>query len=221
MRLSKVFVLAVCVLSVSAVRAQVGVYILATGQHMSSINFTDTLSTTTPQATSSGHISPLGFTGGAYYDFHTFGPVRVGADLRGGITSSQKSAIAVENAAGGHVGTVMGGARGSITTHIGPIKVDPYAQVSFGLIQTNYGVYTPTANGGTNRLNNFGLTGYLGADFRLAPVFSVRFEGGSGAVIAGSRPSNLSGQRYSVSSGAIPLQTFSIGVVFHSRSQAD
>jgi hypothetical protein len=221
MRLSKVFALVVCALSVNAVHAQVGVYFLATGQHMSSINYTDTLSTTTPQATGSGHISPLGFTGGAYYDFHTFGPIRVGADLRGGITSSQKSALGVENAAGGHVGTVMGGARGSIATHIGPVKVDPYLQVSFGLMQTNYGVYTPVANAGTSRLSNFGMTGFLGADFHVAPVASIRFEGGTGAVIAGSRPSNLSGQRYSVNSGAIPLQSFSIGVVFHSRPQTD
>ncbi|WP_041586139.1 hypothetical protein [Terriglobus saanensis] len=188
---------------------------------MSSINYTDTLSTTTPQATGSGHISPLGFTGGVYYDFHTFGPIRVGADLRGGITSSQKSALGVENAAGGHVGTVLGGARGSLATHIGPVKVDPYVQVSFGLVQTNYGIYTPVANQGTNRLNNFGMTGYLGADVHLAPIASLRFEGGSGAVLAGSRPNSLSGQRYSVSSGAIPLQTFSIGIVFHGRPRTD
>jgi hypothetical protein len=221
MRLSKVFALVVCALSVSAVRAQVGVYLLATGQHMSSITYTDTSSTATPQTSASGHISPLGFTAGSYYDFHTFGPVRVGADLRGGVTTSQKSALSLENASGGYVGTVLGGARGSVTTHIGPVKLDPYLQVSFGLIRTNYGVYTPTANQGTNRLNNFGMTGYLGADVHLAPILSLRVEGGSGAVLAGSRPSNLSGQRYSVSSGAIPLQTFSIGIVLHGRPQTD
>lgn len=226
----KLLVLAVCGLFAGCLQAQVGVYVLATGQHMSNVTYTYTGSTTGPNPyTGESHFSPLGFTAGAYYDRWGTDHFRFGVDVRGGISSSQKGTVTNDknfpaspsNFAGGKIYTMMGGARGSMRTHIGAVKLDPYVQLSAGLIRTNYGVYPPinygfsgNGTGATGNVSNFGAAGTIGADVQINPMIAWRLEASTGAVFAGSRPDGLSKSNFNVSSSTFPLQSYSMGVVF-------
>lgn len=226
----KLFVLALCGLFAGCLQAQVGVYVMATGQHMSDVTYVYTGATTGPNPyVGQSHFSPLGFTGGIYYDRWGTDRFRFGIDLRGGVTSSQKGTVTNDknfpsgssNIAGGKIYTTMGGFRGSMQTHIGAVKLSPYAQISAGLIRTNYGVYTPinysyTGNGtgATGNVSNFGVAGIIGADVKITPMIAWRLEAGTGGVFAGSKPGTLSKSNFEVPSGTFPLQSYSMGIVF-------
>ena len=192
----KLFVLAVCGLFAGCLQAQVGGYVLATGQHMTEIN-------------GSAKFSPIGYTIGSYYDFFSIGRVRIGADARFTSTSSKKGATTAASfgpsGVGGRIYSGLGGVRGSMNFKWKGIGIAPYLQASAGLVRTNYGVLFPGSPQapGTGRLSNFGLNGFAGADITVLPVVSLRFEGGSGIVHGGP------------TSGTYPLQTFSVGLVFH------
>jgi hypothetical protein len=125
-------------------------------------------------------VNPSGIQGGAYYDFRTVGPVRLGFDLRGGTEHSNKSAT---SSAGGSNATglddVLFGLRGSFHTRYSWLS--PYAQVSAGYARSNatlpFGATTLSSGGVPNpRLeDNFMMyEGFAGVDIHVFPVIDLR-----------------------------------------------
>ena len=179
-------------LSSIAVRAQLGVYGTVTGERMSGFTCTD------PQgkcAAPGGVAKPYGGTFGAYYDFRSIGPVRLGVDLRGSVLNSNKSATTYSSSTDAirHY-SALGGVRGEFRT---PFRwLYPYAQVSAGYARTNaastllseYKDYTQ-------------VQGFVGADIPLLPNLDLRaIELGAGEVFGSSSHS---------------IQSIGMGVVFH------
>src|SRR5665213_3005943 len=116
-----------------AAQAQAGVYVGYTATRLSGMTCFD------PQgqcSSSGGKVNPAGIQVGAYYDFRTIGPVRLGIDVRGGTQHSNKSGT---SSAGGNDATgydnVLLGLKGSFHTHYSWLS--PYAQVSAGYARSN------------------------------------------------------------------------------------
>lgn len=86
--------------------------------------------------TAKGDVNPSGVQGGVYYDFKSYGPVRLGVDLRGGVQRSNKSAV---SSGGGQNYTtsdvVLTGVRGSFRTRY--TFLSPYAEVLAGYARSN------------------------------------------------------------------------------------
>ena len=186
------------------VHAQLGVYGLITGQKMSGIDSANQ-SRGWPKLDSA--YSPLGWTLGAYYDFYNLGPVRLGVDARGGITTSKKGAQTSSNGAGGYIGNGLAGVRASFHTPIKQIK--PYVQGSLGVARTNYGLL-PANGPDSGRFTNLAFGGFVGADITLAPILDFRAEYGYGGVHSGE---HNYGTTPGVGSGTYGLQTVSAGFV--------
>jgi hypothetical protein len=135
-------------------------------------------------------VKPFGGNFGAYYDFRSFGPIRLGVDARGSVQSSNKRA---DSSAGGP-GIVkeyegLAGVRATIRT---PIHwLHPYAEVAGGISRNNAsGLYTTTVT--TNNTlsppvtqtvlsynpasyTDYGLVkGLVGVDIPLLPFLSFR-----------------------------------------------
>ena len=97
-----VLALALASLSTTA-HAQFGVYGMFSVDRMTDISTSPILqtlsplpctsTTTTNCTTYNDHVNPLGFTGGATWDFKTFGPATLGVDLRGSIASWVPSVV--------------------------------------------------------------------------------------------------------------------------------
>jgi hypothetical protein len=171
----------------SSARAQFGVYGMVTGQRFGGIACP---SFAAPCASAGGHAQDYGGSFGLLYDFHSFGPVRLGADLRGEVLTSNKRG---DSSAGG-VGifrqyAAMGGARASVATPINWLR--PYAEILVGYTHNNAsGVYTlnTTVNNTVNpptQLTSINYNpsvyadqplfkGAIGADVRLAPFLDLR-----------------------------------------------
>jgi hypothetical protein len=155
---------ALAALSVGAAHAQLGVYGLYQGTDLSGIQCLNTGVAAAVGSTSATYtaapcangtrgeivngagavVAPAatgsqdftGGFGGVFYDWKTYGPVRLGFDVRAGEKHSNKSA---SSSAGGANATssqdFLGGVRGSFHT---PIKVlKPYAQFSMGWGRSN------------------------------------------------------------------------------------
>ncbi len=157
-------------------RAQLGLYGMYTGTEMSGVQCLSTTACSSPN----GDVRPWGGFGGAYYDFHNFGPVRIGVDLRAGGLHSNRSA---SSPAGGSnivsAQTFLGGLRGSIKTPV--TWLSPYAQISAGYTRSN--VTEPatsslaTASNPTpaRRYDGFiAYEGFIGADVHVFPFLDVR-----------------------------------------------
>jgi hypothetical protein len=177
---------------VSAAQAQLAVYGTVSAERLKGINCAD------PQhicASTDGTVRPYGGTIGTYYDFRSFGPVSLGADLRGVFLNSNKSAYSYQ---GGpdlirHY-SFLGGARATFKT---PFKVlRPYVQVSAGLGRTNSTVPPP------NFYQNFTqVQGFAGLDIALFDNVDFR------AIELGA------GELFGPSSHTI--QSIGLGLVFH------
>ena len=189
--------------------AQAAVYGTVTAQHLGGLTYTTFGDTTNATLTTHTHgtFDPVGGTGGIYYDFRSFGPVRLGVDARFSITHTSHGADPSAIGSGGRLYTAMGGLRGSFPAHYRILA--PYAGVDFGLGRTDYG------NGGSNPAgsaagqvqisNGFAYQAVAGLDIHALSVLDVRlFELGIGGV------SGVSGQ-----SGSHLLESLSIGVVLH------
>lgn len=72
-----------------ALHAQLGLYATVTGERTSGITCVDPQKTC---ASNDGAVRPYGTTFGAYYEFRSLGPVRLGVDARGSITNTNKPA---------------------------------------------------------------------------------------------------------------------------------
>ena len=180
-----------------AARAQLGIYATATGTWFGGITCPSFAS---PCAETDGKVKPFGGDFGAYYDFRTYGPIRLGVDARGAIQSSNKRA---DSAAGGP-GIVknyeaLGGVRATFHT---PVHwLHPYAEIAGGITRNNSsGLYTETITTGPNapppafsfNPQNYTvyplLKGFVGLDIPILPFLTFRaIELGAGGAF-GSAP---------------------------------
>ena len=182
---------------VSAARAQFAAYGMVNGERLKAVTCTDQQNTC---ASNDGVLRPYGGTLGAYYDFRTYGPVTLGADVRASFLNSNKSAFTFQ---GGpdfarHF-SALGGARATFRT---PFKVlRPYVQVSAGLGRTD--ATTPPVLPSLNLIyQNFTqVQGFAGLDLALFDNIDLRaVEFGAGEMFG---------------SGSHTIQTIGVGLVFH------
>ncbi len=191
-----------------AARAQAGVYFGYSATQFSGItcNSGSTPSTAIPcsngtAAGGTGNVNPSGLFVGGYYDFKTYGPVRLGADVRYMDDKSNKSA---GNPTGGSnatsANTILGGVRGVFRTPYGWLK--PYGVIDFGRTSSNAtepnGAYVSSSSPTPVRQYDsfFQYEVFAGADVRILPYLDIRpielgignmnrFGSGSGSSSAG------------------------------------
>lgn len=155
--------------------AQLAFYATVTGERTGGVTCVD------PQkicASNDGTVRPYGTTFGAYYDFRTYGPVRLGIDLRGSVTNTNKAAdyYAASTDKNRHY-TALGGVRASFAT---PFRyVRPYAGVHGGFARMNIDGFTGIS---ANDYRNYTqVQGEAGVDVPLFSVIELRaieFSGG-------------------------------------------
>ena len=165
--------LAVCCAPV--LHAQLGVYATVTGERTGGITCVD------PQkicASNDGAVRPYGTTFGAYYEFKSYGPVRLGVDLRGAVTNTNKPAdyYSASTDRDRHYAG-LGGLRASFAT---PFKyIRPYAGVDGGFARLNIDGFTQVPS---NDYRNYTqVEGIVGVDVPLAAGIELRaieFTGG-------------------------------------------
>jgi hypothetical protein len=204
MNISKVLLaLSSVVLAASTAHAQLSVYGTVSVRRMTDIPFTQGTTTQT-----NGSFDPVGGAGGIFYDFKTYGPVRLGIDARGMITNSTQGAYTSFNAAGGHLSSGLGGVRASFHTPFVPLK--PYVEGMVGVARTNFGTgyNSGLATGGVSNTTGVQSSTHLeydalaGLDISILPIVDFRLvELGYGAVEANSH--------------TYPVGTISTGLVFH------
>ena len=154
------------------------------------------------------YVNPLGFTGGGYYDFKTFGPVRLGVDLRGSTINTHRGAQTNSDGAGAHIYSGLGGIRASFHTPKPYIK--PYVQGSAGIGRSNYGVLSNAGlyqyiRPGIQTVSNLEYHVYAGADLSFTPWADWRvFEVGYGAL-----------NSFGSAAHTYPIMSISTGVVLH------
>lgn len=145
-------------------------------------------------------VSPIGFTGGARYDFKTVGPVRLGADVRGVVMSSNRGAEQASAGAGTKIYSGLGGLRATFVTPIFHIK--PYVQASAGIGRSNYGILLTSSN---SLKNNFEYHAFAGVEIPILPLLDLRVvELGYGAM-----------NSLGTGSHTYPMQSVSTGIVLH------
>jgi hypothetical protein len=215
MRLGKV--LAVVLLGLGcgvAAQAQLGVYGLFSATGFTGIHCYSTTGVNCSNGTANGgtgNVNPTGLSGGAYYDFKTLGPVRLGVDLRGGNNHANKSASSSAGGDGITGGSYfLGGVRGSIHTPISWLK--PYAQISAGYAHSD--VTEPIVAGTVAAPNppraddNFlQFEGFVGADIHVLPLLDLR------AIELGIGNMNRIGSGTGTSSAGV--RSIGVGVVLH------
>jgi hypothetical protein len=214
--------LALPALSVSA-HAQFGAYGMFTATRMTGVTSSPVLNILSPAPCSgsvtvnctsySNAVNPLGFTGGAFYEFKTLGPATLAVDLRGSTVRSKHGAQTLAEGAGAHIYSGLAGLRASFNTPYNPLKA--YVQGSAGVGRSNYGVLTNDVFNGTTYPTTTTYPGiptqtgfeyhvYAGADLRFVPWADWRvFEVGYG----GLHTSGTYAHDY-------PLYSISTGVVF-------
>jgi hypothetical protein len=206
-----VLFLAAAIATTTIAHAQLGVYGTVSVDRLSGI-----ASSPEPNGNNTGsrddNVTPLGGSAGVYYDFLKLGPVKLGVDVRGTLTSSKRGAYTNFNGGGTRIYSGLAGVRAVFHTPLPIIK--PYIQGSVGLARTNYGLlYNEegiTSTGGIvgNSIilhNNFQFQGFAGVDLKLLPIMDFRVvELGYGVI----NPFGTTSHNY-------PVGTISSGVVFH------
>lgn len=190
--------LAVATFVTATAPAQLGVYGTFTASRLGNIKSSPEISS--PSGVNND-VSPLGGTGGIYYDFFKLGPVKLGADLRGSIVNTKRGAYTNANGGGARINSALFGVRASFHA---PVlhSLKPYLQASAGIGSSNYGLLY--GNGVILR-NNFQYMGFAGVDIPVLPIMDFRLvEVGMG----GLNPFGNNSHNY-------PLQSVSSGVVFH------
>ncbi len=178
--------------------AQIGVYGTFTAAKLNNLK-------SSPEATGvpglNNDVSPLGGTGGIYYDFLKLGPVKLGADLRGSILTTKRGAFQNYNGGGVRINSALFGVRAVFKAPVFH-SLRPYLQASAGLGKSNYGILY---NNGVILRSNFEYMGYAGIDIPIFPIMDFRLvELGAG----GLDPFGTKSHNY-------PLQSVSSGIVFH------
>jgi hypothetical protein len=206
-----VLFLAAAIATTTIAHAQLGVYGTVSVDRLGGI-----ASSPEPDTNNNGarnnSVLPLGGTAGVYYDFLKLGPVRLGADLRGTLTSDKRGAYSDFSGGGARLYSGLAGVRAVFHTPYSALR--PYIQGSAGIARTNYGLlYNEagiTSTGGIvgNSIvlhSNFQVQGFAGVDYRLLPFMDFRVvEVGYGVI----NPFGATAHNY-------PVGTISSGVVFH------
>ncbi|WP_348267679.1 hypothetical protein P8936_00190 [Edaphobacter paludis] len=192
--------LAVAIFVTATAQAQFGAYGTFTANRLSNIKSSPLV--TTPSAVNND-VSPLGGTGGVYYDFLKLGRVvKLGADLRGTITTTKRGDYINANGGGARINSGLIGVRAVFNAPLLHHALRPYIQGSVGLGSTNYGLLY---DNGVTLHSNFEYMGFAGVDIPLLPYMDFRLvEIGAG----GLNPFGTNSHNY-------PLQSVSSGVVFH------
>ncbi len=153
-------------------QAQFGAYASFTADRFSGLQSSPR---TTAGVAYNSAVNPTGGTFGAFYDFKTVGPFRLGADARFVHTTDTRGAQAGFVGGGTHIYSTLGGVRASIHT---PVKLlVPYAQLSAGLARSDYGIVLGTDASGRTKpqlVNNSEYHVYLGTDYNILPNISWR-----------------------------------------------
>ena len=161
-----------------------------------------------------GIIDPSGGLGGVYWDFKSFGPVRLGVDVRAGANHDNKSGTSAtggDGSAGGQY--FLGGLRGSVHTPFPWLK--PYAQISAGYAHSNITEPTNATTTGAITAPRYydkfvQYEGFVGADIRIASFIDFRaVELGIGNMNRIGSGSPLDG------SSSVGIRSLASGVVFH------
>ena len=189
---------------IPAARAQASIYGTVTVDHVSDIKCLQTVC-----GSGDGTINPIGGTGGIFYDFKTYGPVRLGVDVRGSSLMGNKNAATYFNTARPRVFSALGGIRVSARTPI--FRLRPYAEGAVGFANTNlpvpenpYNLQNPVYpnDGRVYYHSGVAFRGFIGSDLPLLPFMDFRIvELGIGALRNG-------GSTY-------PVESISSGLVFH------
>lgn len=189
--------LAVALFVTATAHAQFGVYGTFTANHLGSIKSSP--DATTPSAVNND-VSPLGGTGGIYYDFFKLGHLaKLGVDARGTITTTKRGAFIAANGGGARINSGLFGARVVFDAPVLHTILRPYVQGSVGVGSSNYGLLYGS-NGVVTR-TSFEYMGFAGIDIPLASFMDLRLvELGAGALN---------------DNHTYPLQSVSSGIVFH------
>jgi len=187
----------------AAAQAQFAAYGMVNGERLKDILCTDVrgCASTTDQGVGFGQKSaadPYGGTLGVFYDFRSFGPVTLGADVRASFLNTNKAAYAYQASAGFmRHDSFLGGARATFKT---PFKVlRPYAQISVGLGRTDATV--APVGGKLLYLNFTQVQGFAGLDLALWQNVDFRpIEFGYGEMFGSSSHT---------------LESIGLGIVFH------
>jgi hypothetical protein len=141
-------------------------------------------------------VNPIGGTGGIYYDFKSFGPVRIGADVRGVVTNAKRGAETQFQGTGVHIGSILGGARFVFSVPIVPLRA--YLEPAVGLGRSDFGIQS-------QRVNSLEYHLFAGADLKVLPVLDWRVVelGYGGLDSLGTNSHNY------------PLKSISTGLVLH------
>ena len=197
-----------------AAHAQAGVYGTFTVNQLSGIKNSPAIPSCAqivPCPTYNNDVTMLGGTFGGYYDFFHLGPVRLGVDARGVLSTAKRGAQANANGTGARLYSGLGGLRAVFHTRWVPIH--PYVQGSAGIARSDYGLNNYVKTGNTITLqsgqitlhNNFQYMGYGGVDITLLPVMDFRLvEFGYGGI----NPFGNQSHNY-------PVKSISTGIVFH------
>ncbi len=169
---------AVAALPSTVASAQIGVFGTVTGARIGGVACATTTGSGVGSCTSGTTTDkPYGANFGGYYDFRTYGPVRVGVVVRGGVLNANKDPGA--NIASSDLireYTVLGGVRASTGTPIHWLR--PFGEVAAGYAKFGpvyaYNTYTK-------------VEGLLGVDIPVASVLDIRaIELGAGALFGPS-----------------------------------
>lgn len=204
MKISKLALalLPVC-FAASTAYAQLGVYGTVSVRRMTDIPYTQGNTSYT-----NGTVNPIGGTGGIFYDFKTFGIVRLGVEGRGVIANSTQSAYPGYNAGGTHLSSGLGGVHLQFHTPFIPVK--PYVSGMAGVARTNFGTNynTSLATGPISGATSIPITThpewdiFAGVDYTILPVLDFRVvELGYGSTFGNSH--------------TYPIESISTGIVFH------
>ncbi len=167
-------------------------------------------------------VDPTGGFGGIFYDFRSYGPIRLGVDLRAGELHANKSAVS--SAGGKDITTAqsyLGGVRGEVRTPISWLK--PYAEILFGYTRSDAAVpICETTTGGTYLCNGSVGTpapraldsylqyeGLIGADIRITSFLDLR------APELGLGEMNQVGNSNNASTSSIGVRSVGAGIVLH------
>ena len=160
-RLRLALTLGLLLASVSAARAQIGLYA------MGSVGFLGSANIAGAQADQNKSFSAFGGTFGIYDQMVKLGPMKFGADGRFFAQSGNNGGVGNKMHGG------FGGLRLALQTGLFPVK--PYIQAEVGGVSTNYGVETSNST-------SFAYQVQGGLDFTLVPHLDARAEYGGGQI---------------------------------------
>jgi hypothetical protein len=169
---------AAAAVSSPAAHAQFGVFGTVTGEWINGVACSQSVGGSVGTCTSGSTTDkPYGGNFGAFYDFRTLGPIRLGLEVRGGVLNTNKDPGA--NIASSDLireYTALGGVRGSIGTPIRWLR--PFASIDGG-----YSKFGPVY-----AYNNYGkFEGHVGVDVPIASFIDIRaIEFGAGALVGPS-----------------------------------